>query len=243
MQAEAGAPPMAEPGGMPNMTMAGDPATDLRGARVARIAAALSVLGLVLILLAPILLLVVLGLHIPLIGLSFGTASFTIAILEEILAVITVGALLLFLSFIVYVVSFNILRKSGPGFGAPMGLGVVGILGVLLIFIGILLILVAVVQAVSCASASTDASSCVSLSTVAGGYYSVLGGGFLAFLGWIGLLIGIYRIGKRFDSTITKVGAILYIIPLVNVIAPILVLVGVHGVVRRLEAGAMHGMG
>jgi hypothetical protein len=55
-------------------------------------------------------------------------------------------------------------------------------------------------------------------------------------VGWIGLLLGLWRIGSRYDSGVTKIGAILSIIPVVNIVSPILILVGVMGVERKLRA-------
>lgn len=210
-------------------------AMEVRGVRTAEIAAICSLLGLALILIAPLLVLLVLGLHIPFVGVSFGTAAFTIQALEEIVALIVAGAALLLISVIIYVVSFNTFRKVTTGFGAPLALGIIGVLGIFLIFLGGTLILVSILQAVGCA-ANGDATSCVSLSTIAAGVYSLLGGLFLAFLGWIGMLIGIYRIGSRYHSTVTRIGAILYIIPIVSIVAPILVFVGIHGIRKQLDS-------
>ena len=119
-----------------------------------------------------------------------------------------------------------------------MGLSIVGLIGMLLITLGAVVVLATLVSAVSCASSG---SSCVDFGSLGAGIYSILGGALLAFIGWIGLLIGVYRIGKRYDSTLTKVGAILYIIPLLNIIAPILAFVGIHSIVASLERKARGG--
>jgi uncharacterized membrane protein len=58
----------------------------------------------------------------------------------------------------------------------------------------------------------------------------------LAVVGWIGLVIGLYRIGNRYNSTITKVGAILTILPVVSLIAPILVIVGVTSSIHEVQS-------
>jgi hypothetical protein len=205
---------------------------------MARLAALCSLLGLLAAVAGPFLLLIALGLHVPFLKVSFGTAAFTIAIVEEIIGVIAAGAALTLISMILYIVAFNTLRKLQPGFGGPMGLSIVGLLGMLLITLGAVLVLATLVSAVQCASSG---SSCVDFASLGAGVWSILIGALLAFIGWIGLLIGVYRIGKRYDSTLTKVGAIIYIIPLVNIIAPILAFVGIHSIVGKLERQARGG--
>jgi len=200
---------------------------------MARLAALCGLLGLLLAVAGPFVLLIILGLHIPLLGVSFGSASFTVAIVEEIIGVIVAGAALTLISMALYIVAFSSFRKLQPGFGGPMGLSIVGFLGMLLITLGAVLVLATLVSAVGCSASS--GSNCVDFGALGAGVYSILGGALLAFIGWIGLLIGVYRIGKRYDSTVTKVGAILYIIPAINIIAPILVFVGIHSIVGNLE--------
>ena len=52
-------------------------------------------------------------------------------------------------------------------------------------------------------------------------------GGIMALVGTIGgQIIGLWRVGSRYNSTIIKIGAIFVIIPVLNFVAPILILVG-----------------
>jgi uncharacterized protein DUF973 len=60
-------------------------------------------------------------------------------------------------------------------------------------------------------------------------------GGILAVVGSIGgVILGLWRVGSRYDETVIKIGAIFTIIPLLNIVAPILILVGAYGVRGRL---------
>lgn len=58
----------------------------------------------------------------------------------------------------------------------------------------------------------------------------------LLLLGEIGLLLGIWRFGSRYDETLFKAAVIMYIIPFVAVIAPLLVYVAAGSVRRKLQA-------
>ena len=55
--------------------------------------------------------------------------------------------------------------------------------------------------------------------------------GIQALVGTVGgQLLGLWRVGSRYNSTIIKVGAIFVIIPLLNFVAPILILIGAYQV-------------
>lgn len=63
-------------------------------------------------------------------------------------------------------------------------------------------------------------------------------GGILALIGLIGgVILGLWRVGSRYNDTVIKVGAIFVIIPLLNIVAPILILVGAYQARGRLGTG------
>jgi len=54
-------------------------------------------------------------------------------------------------------------------------------------------------------------------------------GGLLALIGLIGgLILGLWRVGSRYNQTTIKIGAIFEVIPLLQIIAPILILLGAN---------------
>ncbi|MDA4119253.1 MAG: DUF973 family protein [Thaumarchaeota archaeon] len=61
-------------------------------------------------------------------------------------------------------------------------------------------------------------------------------GGLLALIGLIGgQILGLWRVGSKYDETLLKLGAIFVIIPLLNIVAPFLVLIGAYQVKGRLD--------
>jgi uncharacterized protein DUF973/zinc ribbon protein len=74
------------------------------------------------------------------------------------------------------------------------------------------------------------------ISSLPQGYGTFAAGGFIAFIGGIvafvsiigGPMLGLWRMGSRYESTSFKVAAIFFIIPGLDIIAPILLLVGAH---------------
>ncbi len=66
-----------------------------------------------------------------------------------------------------------------------------------------------------------------SMGTLAGGFALLGIGGLLAIIGVIGgLVLGLWRVGSRYNQTIIKIGAIFEIIPALNIVAPILIVLG-----------------
>ena len=61
-------------------------------------------------------------------------------------------------------------------------------------------------------------------------------GGILTLVGLVGgLMLGLWRVGSRYEETLLKVAAIFVIIPFLNFVSPILVIVGAHGARARLS--------
>jgi len=61
-------------------------------------------------------------------------------------------------------------------------------------------------------------------------------GGLLGLIGLIGgQILGLWRVGSRYNETIVKVGAIFAIVPFLDVVAPILVIVGAYQAKGRVS--------
>jgi hypothetical protein len=89
---------------------------------------------------------------------------------------------------------------------------------------------------VSCAGSGVPIPSSCLLSNTFWGGVALLGlGGLLAFVGYIGVLLGIWRLGTRYADAMFKVGAILLIIPYINLIGAILILIGARTARRKVE--------
>ena len=82
---------------------------------------------------------------------------------------------------------------------------------------------------------TTAAASCIT-GTLAGLILIVGIAAILALVGYIGLLIGLWRLGTRYDSGLFKAGAILAIFPLLNLVGAILILVAAHTARERLNS-------
>jgi hypothetical protein len=60
-------------------------------------------------------------------------------------------------------------------------------------------------------------------------------GGIIAIIGFIGgVMLGVWRLGSRYDSAVFKVAAILFIIPLLDIASPILILIGASQASKKI---------
>jgi hypothetical protein len=216
-----------------NATMASTEA-EIAGASRIKWGALLGILGLVLAITGVFLILLDVGFAAG--GGISSTSNFQ-TILNTILfgiGAILAGVTLAFLSFVLYTLGFVSLRTADGRFTVPLVLCIIGLVGLLLLIGFAGLYTVSVHSALDCASADTTCqNNATSLPYGSGAL--LYGGGFLAFLGLIGAILGLWRFGSRYESTVAKVGAILYIIPVLAIIAPILVLIGAYQVQKRLS--------
>jgi hypothetical protein len=82
-------------------------------------------------------------------------------------------------------------------------------------------------------STSTNATGCISRDRVGGLVLAVLIG-IVAFVGFIGLLIGIWRLGGKYEDSKFKVGAVLLLFPFLDLVGAILILLAAREAIHRL---------
>lgn len=211
-------------------------AAEITGASRIMWGALLGVLGLVLAVSGVLIVLLDVGLGITNVSNS-GYESLLNTILAAVL-IIVAGVFVALLSFVLYTAGFASLRRADTRFKAPMVLCIIGLVGLLLIGLFVIVYAGAIHTAIGCPSTDTTCqnnATSLSPSVVPLAYL----GAILGFIGLIGAILGLYRFGSRYSSTITKVGAILYIVPLLSIVAPILVLIGAHQVRQRLRQPPM----
>ena len=101
--------------------------------------------------------------------------------------------------------------------------------GALLIFTALPSILSSVSQAQATGAATPPTIPSTVLQTLTFGAGVAGLGGLIAFIGLIGgVMLGLWRVGGRYDNSLIKAGAILIIIPFLDIVVPVLLLIGVH---------------
>lgn len=144
------------------------------------------------------------------------------AAIPPLLFVAIVGVLIGFISILLYRAGFRSLREIAPDqFSTPYTFTTVLLVGIALLALGLLIVIAGTVG--------------LSLSSLLIGAVFIIIGVILLFLGdIIGIILGLWRVGTRYDNTLIKVGAIFFIIPYLDVLAPILVFVGANSVEHQI---------
>lgn len=118
-------------------------------------------------------------------------------------------------------------RGGASEFATPSKLTLVNVVGVVLLIPGMLVFYSSIVTIMQ-SLVPSGARAGGELGPLFAGLGLLLVGGLLEVVGMIGgVILGLWRLGGRYGQHIVKVGAILNIVPLVSVVAPILVFVGV----------------
>jgi hypothetical protein len=123
-----------------------------------------------------------------------------------------------------------LLNIDARRFGTPYNFTTVFILGFVLFIIAMFFLL-----------GGIDAKS---ISLTFGGLIIIIISAILIILGDIGgIILGLWRVGDRYDSTAIGIGAIFYLIPYFDVLAPILVFIGAHATQHKLKFDQAHKEG
>jgi hypothetical protein len=138
-----------------------------------------------------------------------------------------VGVILFLISIIEYRHAFGVLKESNPSLASPYSLMKWIYIGLILEIIMIPLMLIFMLSILSSADSSSPSSGFIGTIAIVGLIGVIwLIGGIMSLIGYIGMIMGLYRSGEIFDEGIMRIGAILYIIPYLNIVAPILVYIG-----------------
>ena len=154
--------------------------------------------------------------------LSRGLSGSPLTAIPALFFVALIGIIIGFISILLYRAAFRDLREVDGRFGTPYTFTTVFLIGLAILILALLLLLGGV--------------AALSLSLVLFGAVLAIIAAILLVLGdIIGIILGLWRVGERYDNTLIKVGAIFYIIPYLDVLAPVLVFIGANSVAKKLE--------
>jgi hypothetical protein len=147
-----------------------------------------------------------------------------------------------FVLVVLLLLAFRRLAAVDPRlFSTPSKLAYVLAAAILLL----LIVLVPLVNALNtfetCASNAGNNQTALTHCVTSGSFGAIVGGvaviGIIALVGLIGVLIGLWRLGTRYQNGLFKAGAILSIFPLLNLVGGVLLLVAARGARERLAPG------
>lgn len=186
--------------------------------------------------------------HLAALGTANNTTSAQTAtalgpVFRSLSLVIPISGAVQIVALAILAVGFWELKKVDRRFSVPSIMVIVAIIGGALAVVGLIPFFGSIANIIaqgptasapgpSAALASALASLIVSFILLAVGCLLTL----IGFLG--GQLLGLWRAGNRYNETLLKVGAIFAIFPFLNLIAPVLVIVGANQSKNRLRAAS-----
>ncbi|MCI4362964.1 MAG: DUF973 family protein [Thermoplasmata archaeon] len=147
---------------------------------------------------------------------------------ELLLALAAVSALLEVVQLVYLLGAFRELREFDDGFETPSKLVWLALIGLPLLLLAVALLLTDALSLAQCVNAlppggSAQASCSGQLGSLVGATGLFLLAGVLSLIGWIALLLGVWRLGAHFNESNFRAAAILLIIPFLSVVGFVLI--------------------
>jgi len=162
--------------------------------------------------------------------LVFGPLFYVVVIVSAALSVVTILLLR---------ASFRELVPVDSRFSTPSTLALLLIVGVVVVLIGLVPLIAGAPTLSGCVVTSGNTTlpgNCSGLGDLIIGGLVILAGAILVLIGYIGCLIGVWRFGSRFQNSLFKVGAVLLLFPVLNVVAAILILIAAQSERTRVAS-------
>lgn len=166
------------------------------------------------------------------------TLSVDFGALYLVLAYTAVGLALGLLELWMYRQAFQTLSSQDRSFSTPASATLAAIIALLfIVLIGVAFVGV-VIQAGACAGPGRPiTSACLNEGTVLA-LLAVLGiVAIVALVGYLGLLVGIWRLGTRYRDGKFRIGAILLLLPVADLVGMALILVAAHAARAQVQSG------
>ena len=149
-----------------------------------------------------------------------GLVLFGMSLVQITTLLVLLGAILLAISLICYRFGFSRLRKFDRSFYIASVLCIIGSIGLLLIIVPTALVLLATPSLVQCVRSSPSAAVSCLRTVQPAASYSLVAGFWLAWVGGLGVVVGLLLGGRRFRDGRLVAGAVSYALLLLVLIDP-----------------------
>lgn len=161
----------------------------------------------------------------------FGAAFYALLLVSGALAVVNILLLR---------GAFHRLAPIDARFSTPSKLARVLLAGAALAAVGLIVVLATLQNLGNCTLTSTGGFTghCQGLVTLALGELILLPGAILVIIGYVGCLVGLWRVGERYQESSFKIGTLLLLIPLLSVAGAVLLFIAAHSTRAKLAGPA-----
>lgn len=175
-------------------------------------------------------------------GSAAGSGTSISVDLTGLYVLIAVGAVGLLFSLVelwLYRRAFRTLAPNDPRFSTPASLTLLALVALVLLALVAVALVGEFYEAIQCAgSGNAITSACLNFGAALGLLALVGVLAIILFVGYIGLLIGIWRLGTRYGEGLFKAGAVLLIFPFLSFIGLILILVAARSASGKIPGGS-----
>ncbi len=171
-------------------------------------------------------------------GAAFGGVTLNTSSVSGLIAyseiALTVSAVLTIIGFFMLYRGFTSLKVLDPQFSTGRTGTILEMVGMVLVVLGTLGLLATVLPNVNLGNTTATSTLVQSeLGALLGLAFLILAAAIILLVGIIMALIGIFRVGSRFDSTVVKVGAVLTVF--LGIIGTILLFIGFSEIINKLR--------
>lgn len=180
-----------------------------------------------------------------LVGTSTAATGVSVTIptsyLYSIIAASAVGLVITLVGLFLYRRGFQTLAAHDSRFSTPTTLVLVLLVALPILEISVIALLYLLAQALVCSGSSGAVTpACLNSGTLLAVFGLAGVAGIADLIGYIGLLVGIWRLGTRYAEGMFKAGAILLLIPLLNIVGLTLIVVAARSARQKLGRGLPH---
>lgn len=155
-------------------------------------------------------------------------------LVSALIPILALGFILQVTSLIFLRSGFKYLVQAGKDVKTGLTGSTLFLVSVPLLFVGVVVILVYLIRVLPLISQNSTPTLSY-LTPIFGGVVLVVLGGLVALVGLIMVLIGLYKVGSQYGEGLIKVGAILTIIPYLDLVAPFLIFFGLGNAIKKAE--------
>jgi hypothetical protein len=152
-------------------------------------------------------------------------------------AVFGISVAFVLAEFVLLRMGFRRLAAHDGSFATPSSLALVAVVGLAVVAVGVGLFLEALARAIACVGAGSPLTvPCLANGWLWGSVPLLLVGGVAGLVGLVGVLVGVWRLGARYDDVAFKIAAVLLVLPILAIAGQLLLLVGISGQLRSGES-------
>ena len=177
--------------------------------------------------------------------ITVSSSTFTpdLTVIALYVGVICTGLILTLLELWFWRAAFRVLERQSPGFSTPAKMSLLAAIALVVVVLLVVVLFGIMYATLACAVSGIGVTPHCFDNTVVFTLLVLIALGLVALLaGFVGVLVGIMRLGDRYCEGMFKVGAILLILPFLNLAGMVLILTAARKAYARVRGASGSGL-